>query len=114
MKLKPLVLLTAFMLFTSFIYCQEKKDTVYFDEDWSICEQPVAAYYRVCELNKDSIFFYKGEIKDYYKDGKLAVSGDYGETGAKNGEFIFYNEKGNVIRKGDFLNNVMMGDWYYL
>lgn len=112
MKIKSL-LLTTFMLFTSFIFCQEKKDTIYFDEDWSICEQPIAEYYRVCNLNTDSIFFYKGEVKDYYKDGKLAVSGDYGETGTKNGEFIFYNEKGNITRKGNYLNNNMMGDWYF-
>jgi len=113
MKLKPFVLLAFVLALCSSAFCQPKKDTIYYDEDWSICEKPVAEYYRVCELNRDSIFFYKGEVKDYFIDGRLEMTGDYANGNNKNGEFIFYNKTGKIIKKGDFLNNVMMGDWYF-
>jgi hypothetical protein len=113
MRLKPL--LTAIFIFQScLLFSQEKKDTIFFDEDWSICEKPVAEYYRVCVLNKtEKDVFYTGNVKDYYIDGSLEMTGYYSEFGIKNGDFIFYNKKGVVIKQGNFLNNEMMGDWFY-
>jgi hypothetical protein len=113
MSSKTLLLLIVTLFSCTAIFCQDKKDTIYFDGDWSICEKPVAEYYRVCELNTDSNFFYKGEVKDYYINGQLKTTGDYGQGNNKNGQFIFYNKKGTVIKKGDYLDNAMMGDWYF-
>jgi hypothetical protein len=90
----PLLFLFFILLPSSLLFTQEKKDTIYFDEDWSICEKPVAEYYRVCELNRDSLFFYKGEVKDYYINGELEMTGDYA-TGNNKTEILFF-----IIKKG--------------
>ena len=52
-KRKPLLLFIISLLYCCTAVSQEKKDTIYFDENWSICEKPVAEYYRVCTINKD-------------------------------------------------------------
>ncbi len=110
---KSFFLATVALICTATLFSQAKKDTIYFDDDWSICEKPVATYYRVCELNTDSVFYYKGVVKDYFMDGTPEMTGDYAEGGNKNGEFIFYNKKGYIIKKGNYLDNVMMGNWYF-
>ncbi len=103
-----------FLLFhISSIFAQQQKDTIYFDEDWSICEQPVAEYYRVCELNKEKQIFYKGEVEDYFIDGKLEMTGSYSDNGYKNGEFVFYNHNGTMLKKGNYVNDEMNGNWFY-
>ncbi|MBV9964008.1 MAG: energy transducer TonB [Parafilimonas sp.] len=106
-----LFLLTFFCCYSSF--SQEKKDTIYFDEDWSICEKPVAEYYRVCELNKNKEIFYKGDVVDYFIDGSIEMTGHYSDNGYKDGEFIFYNKKGIILKKGFYINDEMKGDWFY-
>lgn len=94
------------------IYCQDKKDTIYFDEDWSICEKPVAEYYRVCTLDR-GYFLYRGDVEDHFINGNIKMKGSYSIDGTKNGEFLFYNKNGFLIKKGNFLNNEMVGDWYF-
>ena len=94
-------------------FCQEKKDTIFFDENWSICEQPIAEYYRVCTLNKDKEIYYKGPVTDYYINGDVEMTGTYSNDGYKNGEFIFYANNGLVLKKGKFENDEMKGDWYF-
>ena len=69
------------------IICPGEKDTTYYNEVFSICEQPVAEYYRVCNLNKIE------NILD--------------------GEFIFYNKNGLQIKKGNYSYNEMTGNWFY-
>jgi antitoxin component YwqK of YwqJK toxin-antitoxin module len=108
-----LLLLLFTCVFSCEIFCQEKKDTIFFDEDWSICEKPVAAYYRVCELNKSKAIFYKGDVKDYFIDGSIEMTGHYNKSGYKEGEFTFYNNKGQLIIKGQYLNNEMSGRWFF-
>lgn len=109
----PRFLLPFLFLLPFKTFCQEKKDTIYYDGDWSICEKPVAEYYRVCTLNKEKQIFYKGDVEDYFIDGNLEMKGHYANTGYKEGEFIFYNAKGNVIIKGKFSNNEMIGNWFF-
>lgn len=110
---KRLVLLLIFCLPFCVIFSQEKKDTIYFDEDWSICEKPVAEYYRICELNRDNQIFYKGSVEDFYINGKLEMKGNYSSSGLKDGEFTFYNTNGLITKKGRFENDEMSGDWFY-
>lgn len=95
------------------IFCQDKKDTIYFDEGWSICEKPVAEYYRVCSLNKDKEIFYKGDVEDYYLNGQLEMTGHYNDKGVKEGDFIFYTENGDTLIKGTYLHNQMFGQWLF-
>lgn len=111
--LNPLLLIAYIFCSYTSSFCQTGKDTVYFDEDWSICEQPVAEYYRVGTLNKDKEVFYKGDVKDYYINGHLEMEGHYADNGDKNGEFIFYDREGNIIKKINFLENEMNGKSYF-
>jgi|GEM_PF-6628085 len=52
---KPLLLLLSLLVSLSTMFSQQAKDTIYFDEDFSVCERPGAEYYRVCVLNKVDI-----------------------------------------------------------
>jgi len=89
------------------------QDTVYFDEDWSICEKPVAAYYRTTALNRINNIFYKGATKDFFITGELKMVGQYDENGLKQGEFEFYNKNGKVIKEGTYVNDIMEGEWSF-
>lgn len=99
----------------AFVFCkaQDAKDTVYFDENYSVCEKEVAAYYRVCTLNKNVKIYYKGNATDYYIDGNILMTGQYDSSGMKQGEFSFYRHNGNLKKKGSFSNNEMKGVWSY-
>jgi hypothetical protein len=101
-------------LITSYsLIAQTVEDTIYFDEDWSICEKPVAAYYRVSTLNRVNNIFYTGPTRDYYINGVLEMAGQYDKNGWKQGEFEFYDQQGKVIKEGTYVDDVMNGDWSY-
>jgi len=70
---KPLFILLLLLAGLLTTFGQEVKDTVYLDEDFSVCEQPVAEYYRVCVLNKIDNIFYKGKVEDQYEFGTLQI-----------------------------------------
>jgi len=114
-KFPLLLFLLSFIFFTSFkSLSQEKKDTIYFDEDWSICEKPVAEYYRVCTLNKEKEIYYKGNVQDYYINGREEMKGKYNDKGIKDGDFIFYSENADTLIKGKYVDNRMAGNWFFL
>lgn len=112
-KLKPFLLFIVFLPYYTVAICQEKRDTIYFDENWSICEKPVAEYYRICTLNKDSMIFYKDDVEDYFISGQLEMKGHYNNKGLKEGAFNFYNRDGSALIKGQFSNNKMTGNWLF-
>ena len=112
-KRKPLLLFIISLLYCCTAVSQEKKDTIYFDENWSICEKPVAEYYRVCTLNKDKEIFYKDDVEDYFINGQLEMKGHYSNDGKKNGSFIFYSKNGNPVKNGLYKDDEMKGDWLY-
>lgn len=84
-----------------------------YNQDWEICDTPIAKYYRVGKLVTGSKSFFTGLIKDYYKDGHLQMQGTYDENGLKQGMFIYYHPNGKVERRGKFENNQMQGLWSY-
>ena len=49
--------ISAFFVFSTTL-AQTNKDTIYLDESWSICEKPVAEYYRLASLKADKELFY--------------------------------------------------------
>lgn len=110
---KPLFILLLLLASLSTTFGQEAKDTVYFDEDFSICEKPVAEYYRVCTLNKTDNIFYKGDAEDRFIDGRLKVKGRYTDSGLKDDEFVFYNANGTISKKGDYKEGEMVGNWQF-
>ncbi len=57
---------------------QKITDTVYFNNNWQICEQPIANYYRTGTLViKDNVCYYWGHIKDFTIDNRLLMDGEY-------------------------------------
>jgi len=107
------------LLFVLMIHClisfsQNKIiDTFYFNEKWQICEKPVASYYRIGAISTDSSWFYTGKVKDYYKDGKLQMEGEYSADGHKNGNFIFYFPDGKIEAMGKFEIDKPADYWMY-
>jgi len=95
----------------NYSFAQMFQDTIYFDYKNSVCEKPVAEYYRVCTLNKEKSVYYKGDVKDYYADGTIEMTGSYNNNGLRDGLFVFYNSNGNVLKKGTFADDVMKGIW---
>ena len=43
--------------FFPLVLCAQRKDTIYFDYAWSLCEMPVSAYYRIAAINTDKLVF---------------------------------------------------------
>ncbi len=110
-RLSALVMIV--LLFSNVIIGQSKTDTIYFDENWSICEKPVALYHRICTLNLVKSIFYIGNVNDYYENGVLAMSGNFNDKGIKNGLFKFYRTDGSLQKEGNFENGEMKGIWNY-
>ena len=113
MKPKSLLLLITALLFASTLFCQDKKDTIYFDKDWPICERPDAEYYRICILNKDKTIFYKGDVEDHFINNKIEMIGHYNDNGVKIGGFIFHDANSVTLIKGQYTDNKMSGDWFF-
>lgn len=101
------------ILISTSIYSQTKKDTIYFDENWSICEKPVAEYYRIAALKANETIFYIDSVSDYYIDGTLEMKGYYDNKGIRNGHFSFFRKNGKKLKEGIFERNEMRGLWNY-
>ena len=56
---------------------------------------------------------FKGEVKDYFIDGKLQMSGWYDNNGNKQGKFTFYYHDGTASIEGEYLDNLKFGEWQY-
>lgn len=90
-----------------------QRDTIYLDYNWSICEKPVAAYYRICAINKGKLVFYTGPFEDYYINGKLEMTGSYSSKGTKEGSFISYYSNGSIKSAGDYVSDFQKGEWSF-
>ena len=89
--------------FGQFGYCQ---DTTFFDNNWKVCDKRNAAFYRVVVPNEGLFGF-----RNYYINNVLQMSGQstLKDSLVKQGEFDYYNEKGDLIESAKFLNNVKQG-----
>ncbi|MDQ6814579.1 MAG: hypothetical protein M3040_12635, partial [Bacteroidota bacterium] len=105
------LLFSLFATLTTF--ARQTTDTIYFDESWSICERPVADYYRVCALNKIEQIYYKGTVTDYYINSRVEMTGQYDSKGSKKGVFTFYNRTGAKVKEGSYEGDKMAGLWSF-
>lgn len=90
-------------------------DTIYYDQAWKICEEPIASYYRSGTLaSENSVLYFTGEVKDYTMDHKLIMEGVYADS-VKNGLFKFYYPNGKLMATGNYEDGFMSGtwQWYY-
>lgn len=88
-------------------------DTIYFNEEWQICEKPLAKHYRIGKFTTDPPLHYFGRIMDYHINDTLEMDGTYNEFGKKDGIFIFYYPNGKVQSQGHYHDNFMKGEWEY-
>lgn len=102
-----------FLIIPTMLIAQLSRDTIYLDYNWSICEKPVASYYRICAIHKEKLVFYKGPFEDYYMDGKIEMIGAYDDKGRKAGNFISYYRNGNKKEEGDYGNDRRIGLWSF-
>jgi antitoxin component YwqK of YwqJK toxin-antitoxin module len=112
-KRKISFLIALLFLLTQLVYSQQQADTIYFDHDWSICEKPVAKYYRIAALKTINMISYNGPVADYYIDGNKEMTGHYAEDGSKQGVFVFFDHDGKITKQGNFESDIMKGLWRF-
>jgi antitoxin component YwqK of YwqJK toxin-antitoxin module len=90
-------------------------DTFFYNQNWQICEKPLAAYYRIGTLKIDSTFswYYVGKVKDYTIQDSLIMEGEYNTDGLRNGVFKFYYPGGKLHVTGNYDNGNMTGNWQW-
>jgi antitoxin component YwqK of YwqJK toxin-antitoxin module len=115
-KLIPLFYLL--MLFAT-LACKETSaqeriaDTVFYNKQWQICEEPIASYYRVGELVIDSFWYYRGVVKDYTVSDSLIMEGEYDRYGYRQGSFKFYYANGQLYLLARYEKDKPQGLWQW-
>lgn len=90
------------------------QDTLRFDydKDWEPTTNPAErAYHRVAFYNES----HQAEVRDYYANNALQMSGTYANMKfkTKNGHFTYYSQKGNKTAEGDYLAGKEEGYWRF-
>ena len=102
-----------FIIFSGSASCQKITDTIFYNQDWGICEKPIAAYYRLGTLAIDSFWIYTGRVRDYTIKGYQLMEGEYSIDGFKNGRFIFYYPDGKIKASGLYKDDKLYGEWIW-
>ena len=93
----------------------EKDDAVYLDSLYNMGSEKNYKYIRVVKdyknPNKESY-----EVKDFYKSGKIAMTGatTTGIGMTKTGMFVYFYENGNRKSIANYVKNKMYGNYYEL
>ena len=119
MKMKPALFYVFFLavIFTEGIQKASAQhtitDTIYYDQSWRICEEPIASYYRAGTLAvMNSIWYFTGKVRDYTAGNLLMMEGEYADS-LKNGLFKFYYPDGKLMASGNYKDGLMSGTWYW-
>jgi TonB family protein len=108
--MKSIILTLTFCLALFFAFGQ-KPSTLFYSENWELCEPNSAMYVRQCMIDTKNLQF-KGQILDLYSDGSTFMEGKY-LNGAKNGTFKFYHKNGQISKQGKYKNNLRDSLWTY-
>lgn len=118
--MKNRTLLLLLIVNVAFTFAQT--DTTFYNSAWQPCEKQQAAYYRLPIIQSDEGFLlrdffitgekqfegystspesdiYQGTASWFYKNGTVEQIANY-ENGIKQGEFIYFNEQGEILAKG--------------
>ncbi len=116
--MKTILLCLLFLLIPNLCISQvitEKDDAVYLDSLYNMGNEKNYKYIRVTKdyktPNKESY-----EVKDFYKSGKIAMSGA-SSTGIgmnKTGMFVYFYENGNRKSIANYKKNRLYGDYFEL
>lgn len=60
-------------------------------------------------LSKDKVPHYIGKWDFYYENGGIQATGNFNESGEKNGPWVYYYENGQVKEKSNSVNGVLKG-----
>src|SRR5689334_20808857 len=107
------VVLTSLLLSTLATAYSQKISVTYYDSSWLLTAKNNRKFYRVAIIDTSKYQFH-GEVKDYYRNGKLQMKGRF-QASIKVDTFFFYYPSGQLKTKGPYLNNVRYGIWtsYY-
>jgi antitoxin component YwqK of YwqJK toxin-antitoxin module len=92
---------------------QRIADTIFYNGQWQICEQPIASFYRVGELVVDSFWYYRGAVKDYTITDTLLMEGEYDKDGFRQGNFRFYYSNGELYLLSRYERDLPKGIWQW-
>ena len=88
---------------------------IYYDASGKILNEQnsnQAKYYRVINYKNEN---FTGEVKDFYPNGKLMMTGHYANNsikkGNENGEFIWYYENGKIFQSCKYFNGLLNGPY---
>lgn len=106
-------LASCLLLLASVSFAQNAKvDTVYFTEDWNETNKAQAEFYRLIK-RENNLYV----VQDYYKNKVLQMDGSFTSLHPElyEGYFKYFNEKGILIKEGEYKKNVEEGEWklYY-
>src|SRR5574337_2081765 len=116
-KITILSLLLAIATFS--LRCQDKplafydiiaNDSIrmYFDPEYHFTEKPCAQFIRYIRVNDQGDF--NGYFADATIDGAVIGTGRY-ISGKRHSHFETYYPNGKIKRKGEYRNNLPVGDW---
>ena len=93
----------------SYLFSQNKVDTVFYNSKWQQTEKDSASYYSIISRKNDTLF----EVKDFYKNSQIQMSGVYKKMNPniKNGYFTYYSERGLIKQEGSYSLNERDGCW---
>jgi S1-C subfamily serine protease len=114
------LLLTKLILLVSITLFAQKQEKIFYDEDWKICSQEKAEYYRLITLDSDGKPV--GKVYDYYLSGELQWEGEFSyftrtndEVNIPEGTCIWYYKNGKKSRESYFIHGKEQGIttyWY--
>jgi len=113
--MKSVLLSLLFLIAPVLTFSQENDKTIYFDSSWKEAKASNHTYYRVIkDYSQDKEFY---AIEDYYKSGKLQMTGKSSnrEKLVQEDEFTYYFENGNKKIVANYKNGVITGKysvWY--
>jgi antitoxin component YwqK of YwqJK toxin-antitoxin module len=113
MRNKLFIHILTFLFCFNFViaFAQEKKDTIFFKENWKeISNRNEASFYRIIFSENNRI-----RVLDYYMSNVLKMEGYFSNLKEKNkeGYFRYYNDSGLISSEGVFKNNGEEGEWKY-
>lgn len=89
--MKTIPILSLLLIFCSDYSAGQRRDTIYYDKNWKEIENKNYKFYRVA-------FQYEGivQVTDYYKFGKIQMTGTYKTFNFKDptGQFFYYKKNG--------------------
>lgn len=107
-----IILTTLLIAICSLSFAQHKRDTIYFNEDWTVTKSiDSAMYYRII---KEANNLYN--VTDYYiQSDSVQMTGAFKDYAQKiyEGEFVYYSKNGSVTSKVAYKDGKLNGQRKY-